>query len=338
MSPAARAGEAGPDHWTHEWAGGFGRARELLAWLGLEPAAVGLSEAAADRFAFRVTRSFARRMRRGDPADPLLRQVLPATDELLPAPGFSQDPVGDLGSRRAPGLLHKYHGRALLVTTASCAIHCRYCFRREFPYESNRLEPRDQAATLAAIAADPSLQEIILSGGDPLALDDHRLEALFAELSRIPQLRRLRMHTRLPVVLPARIGDHLLRLLDDCPLPVTVVIHANHAQELDAEVESALGRLRMACAALLNQSVLLRGVNDSVESLAELSERLFACGVLPYYLHQLDRVSGAAHFEVSDDEAIALARALGARLPGYLVPRLVREIAGEPAKTPLALT
>jgi EF-P beta-lysylation protein EpmB len=323
---------AAPAAWEREWAGGFARVGELLEWLGLDAQALGVCALAEQAFPFRITRSWAARIRPGDPADPLLRQVLPLATERVASPGFGSDPVGDLASQRAPGLLQKYAGRALLVTTGSCAIHCRYCFRRGFPYATQRIGRRELDQTLAAIAADPGLHEVILSGGDPLALPDGHLDDLLARLAMIPQLRRIRIHTRLPVVLPARVGDGLLQLLARPPQPVIMVVHSNHAQELDGEVAAALGRLRAAGITLLNQTVLLRDVNDDAGTLAALSERLFACGVLPYYLHQLDRVQGAAHFEVSDERARELMRGLSAQLPGYLVPRLVREVAGEPAK------
>ena len=237
----------------------------------------------------------------------------------------------------APGLLTKYQGRALLVATGACAVHCRYCFRRHFPYADANPRADGWRAALAAIAADPTIDEVILSGGDPLSLSDTRLSELVAALAALPQLKRLRIHTRQPVVLPERVDAALLAWLAPLRLQKVVVLHVNHAQELDASVADACAKLRDAGATLLNQSVLLRGVNDSVDALAALSERLFALGVLPYYLHQLDRVQGAAHFEVNDRTALALHAALTARLPGYLVPRLVREVAGAPAKQPIAV-
>lgn len=330
--PAGGDAVSGPVGWEREWAGGFSRVGDLLDWLGLDAGSLGVSALAERTFPFRVTRSWAGRIRPGDPADPLLRQVLPVAAENVTTPGFGLDPVGDLASRRAPGLLQKYAGRALLVTTGACAIHCRYCFRREFPYATERLSPRELDQTIAAITDDTSLHEVILSGGDPLSLPDGHLAGLLNRLAAIPHLRRIRIHTRLPVVLPARVGNGLLDLLSGWPQPVVMVVHSNHAQELDDEVAQALGRVRRAGVTLLNQAVLLRGVNDDAGTLAGLSERLLDCGVLPYYLHQLDRVQGAAHFEVDDSQARQLMRELSARLPGYLVPRLVREVAGEPAK------
>ncbi len=307
---------------------------ELLALLGLERLAERLPTDAAD-FPLRVPRGFVGRMRHGDPADPLLRQVLPLDDEYRPMPGFVTDAVGDLAARGARGVLHKYHGRALLVATGSCAVHCRYCFRRHFPYADEIAAANGWRAALDYLRGDPSIDELILSGGDPLALSTAKLAELGREILHLPQLRRLRIHSRLPVVLPQRVDADLLDWLATVPLPTVLVIHANHANELDAQVGAALARLRGAGVTLLNQSVLLAGVNDSVDALAGLSERLFEYGVLPYYIHQLDRVAGAAHFEVPDASAVDLVGRLRARLPGYLVPKLVRERAGEAGKTPL---
>lgn len=308
---------------------------ELLALLGLGEEWRPAAEAAGRAFPLRVPRSFVARMRYGDPNDPLLRQVLPLAAELEPASGFSCDPVGDHAALVAPGVLHKYQGRVLLTATGACAIHCRYCFRRHFPYEQANASADGWQGALAAIAADSSITEVILSGGDPLTLSDRRLNDFIQQLSRLPNVSRLRLHSRLPVVLPARITQSLCDLLAATRLRIVMVIHANHAQELDASVREACARLNDCGFLLLNQSVLLRGVNDSVEALAELSEALFAARVLPYYLHQLDRVQGAAHFEVADEAALALHAQLNARLPGYLVPRLVRETVGASAKMPL---
>ena len=321
--------------WRRQWRDAVRDPRELLALLGLDAQAGAISDAAAAAFPVRVPRAFIARMRHGDPDDPLLCQVLPLVDEEILAPGFSLDAVGDFQARAGAGLLHKYQGRALLVTTGSCAVNCRYCFRRHFPYGEENAGADRWASAIAYLREDPSITEVLLSGGDPLSLSNARLQELGDALRTVPHLRRLRIHTRLPVVLPARVDAPLLAWLASLPWPVTVVLHANHANEFDAEVDAACAGLRAAGATLLNQAVLLRGVNDSVEALAQLSERGFEAGVLPYYLHQLDRVQGAAHFEVPDAEALALHAALAAKLPGYLVPKLVREIPGEPGKTPL---
>jgi EF-P beta-lysylation protein EpmB len=309
---------------------------ELLQLLGLEHLSERLPANAAG-FPLRVPRGFVARMRHGDPQDPLLRQVLPLDLETLQVEGFGVDAVGDGAARSARGVLQKYQGRALLVTTGSCAVHCRYCFRRHYPYGEDSAAANDWNEALAAVAADASVDELILSGGDPLTLSTSKLASLTARLPQLPQLRRLRLHTRLPVVLPERIDVELSNWLAALPLQKVVVIHANHAREFNAEVARAIEALKAAGATVLNQAVLLRGVNDSVQSLIELSEASFAAGALPYYLHQLDRVSGAAHFEVADREALSLLEALRARLPGYLVPKLVRESAGAASKLPLEL-
>ncbi len=311
---------------------------ELADSLGLGGEWVEPARRAAARFPLRVPRSYLARIRHGDATDPLLRQVLPLDAELIETPGYVADPVGDLEALAGQGLLHKYHGRALLVTTGACAIHCRYCFRREFPYGEQHAGRQAFASALEAIRADPSITEVLLSGGDPLTLSDRRLAGLLEGLEAIAHVRRVRVHTRLPVVLPQRIDSGFLAVWNSLRrLQRIVVIHANHAQELRdaADVQAALGALQAAGTTLLNQSVLLRGVNDSVAALEELSVVLFESGVLPYYLHVLDPVRGAAHFDVPEDEARQLHAALTARLPGYLVPKLVREVAGAAAKTML---
>ncbi len=325
-----------PADWQAQWRDAVRDPRQLLALLGLEHLLPRISDAALAQFPLRVPQAFIARMARGDAADPLLRQVLPLDDENRIVPGFTLDAVGDAGAKAADGVIRKYQGRALLIATGSCAIHCRYCFRRHFPSADETAARGGWAEPIRAIAADASIEEVILSGGDPLSLSTPKLRELTARLAGIPHLKRLRIHSRLPVVLPARIDGEFIAWLSSLPWPVAFVIHANHAREFDGEVDTALARLRGTGAALMNQAVLLRGVNDSVEALAALSERSFAAGVLPYYLHQLDRVQGAAHFEVDDARAMALHRALAARLSGYLVPRLVREIAGDSGKRPLA--
>ena len=326
--------QAAPQRWQALWRDAVRDPAELLALLGLESLATGLSATDAG-FPLRVPRGFVARMRHGDPHDPLLRQVLPVLDEDRVVPGFDLDAVGDGAARRGGGVIHKYRGRALLVATGSCAVHCRYCFRRHYPYADDTAAAAGWREAVELIGADDSIHEVILSGGDPLSLATRKLAELTDALRGIPHIRRLRIHTRLPIVLPERVDAGLLAWLRRLPWPLAVVVHANHANEFDAGVDVAMAALRGAGATLLNQAVLLRGVNDSVEALADLCERGHQAGVLPYYLHQLDRVAGAAHFEVADAEAFALHAALAARLPGYLVPRLVREIAGESGKTPL---
>src|SRR5690348_5570363 len=308
--------------------------RELLALVGLPRLADRLPAGDAG-FPLKVPRGFLRRMREGDPRDPLLPQVLPQLAECEEAPGFIDDAVGDLDAVAAHGVLHKYDGRALLIAAGSCAINCRYCFRRHFPYAEELAAAHAWREAVDCLANDTAIREVILSGGDPLVLSTRKLSDLTDRLRDVPHVMRLRIHSRLPVVLPERIDDAFCAWLSALPLQRVVVLHANHPNELDAGVEAACTRLREAGATLLNQSVLLRGVNDDADALTELSERLFACGVLPYYLHQLDRVRGTAHFEVPDARARELVDSMRARLPGYLVPRLVRELPGEGAKTPI---
>ena len=321
--------------WQQAWREAVRDPTELLALLRLDPAALGVSAQALAQFPLRVPRSFVSRMRPGDAHDPLLRQVLPITAEMQLVPGFSLDAVGDGAAKKATGVIQKYRGRALLVTTGSCAIHCRYCFRRHFDYAGENASREQWSGAVGAIAADPDIDEVILSGGDPLSLATPKLLELTRALARIPHLKRLRIHSRLPIVLPERVDDELLQWLRGLPWPVAFVLHANHANEFDADVDAALARIRDTGAQLLNQAVLLRGVNDDIDALTALSERSFAAGVLPYYLYQLDRVQGTAHFEVSDAQALALHSALMARLSGYLVPKLVREVAGDSGKRPL---
>jgi EF-P beta-lysylation protein EpmB len=332
-SPSARLSSPATD-WRELWRNAITDPVELLRMVGLGERC-DLLPADDAGFALRVPRGFVARMRHGDPRDPLLLQVLPQRAEHDQVEGYSTDAVGDMASKAGHGLLHKYDGRALLIASGSCAINCRYCFRRHFPYNEEIAAASQWREALARVRADPSIRELILSGGDPLALATHKLEELTQSLAGLPQVIRLRIHTRLPVVLPERIDDRFIAWLDALPLQKVVILHANHANEFDAGVDEACARLRGAGASLLNQSVLLRDVNDDADTLAALSERMFAAGVLPYYLHQLDRVQGAAHFEVSDDLALGLLQQLRRRLPGYLVPRLVREVAGDTAKRPL---
>jgi EF-P beta-lysylation protein EpmB len=320
--------------WQRELAQAITDPLELCRLLDLDPRLAVPARAAGSQFRLLVPRGFVRRMRRGDPADPLLRQVLPGAQELIERTGFGADPLREQQTRRAPGLLHKYHGRALLITTGACAVHCRYCFRREYPY-ADPDAPRFRAA-LEVIAGDPSIREVILSGGDPLSLTTTRLAQLSAALSAIPHVRRLRLHTRTPIVLPERVDEEFTDWVAALPWRCVIVLHCNHANEIDAQVRAASARLRAAGALLLNQSVLLAGVNDSVPALSELSEALWSAGILPYYLHLLDRVRGAAHFEVDESRARALAAGLAACLPGYLVPRLAREVPGAPGKSVIA--
>ncbi|MDP3534341.1 MAG: EF-P beta-lysylation protein EpmB [Halomonas sp.] len=282
-----------------------------------------------------VPEAYLARIEPNNPADPLLLQVLPVSDETLTPKGYVLDPLEEAEHRPAKGLIHKYAGRVLLIASPNCAINCRYCFRRHFPYSDNAPSRAQWQEALDYIRNDASIHEAILSGGDPLAASDRQLAWLVAQLESIPHLKRLRIHTRLPVVIPDRIDDALLGWLAATRLQKVVVLHINHANEIDQPVVDACARLKHAGVTLLNQSVLLKGVNDNVPTLATLSERLFEAGVLPYYLHVFDPVQGAAHFDVPDEDAQALVKQLLDHLPGFLMPRLVREIPGRSSKTPL---
>ena len=305
---------------------------ELLRLLDLPEDALGTPAETA--FPLLVPRGFVARMRKGDARDPLLRQMWPSAAELDPAEGFTADPVREQGLADH-GVIRKYPGRVLLIASGACPLHCRYCFRREFPYQSQLALRADWSAALAALRDTAGATEAILSGGDPLSLSNRRLRELFARLADTA-LTTVRIHTRFPVAIPERVDEGLLGVLRGTRLKTVMVVHSNHANELDAGVARSLAALKPALAALLNQSVLLKGVNDDAGTLAALSERLFACGVLPYYLHLLDHVAGAAHFDVDETSAKRLVTALRSRLPGYLVPRLVRETPGELSKTVVA--
>lgn len=324
-----------PDGWQRELAQAITDPQELIQLLALPDPLLEPARRASQAFPLRVTRYFARLMRRGDPADPLLRQVLPLDAEFTPAPGFVADPVNDHAAALGSGLLQKYAGRALLVTTGACAVHCRYCFRRHYPYaDENAL--RHQAEVIRQLSARTDIDEVILSGGDPLSLSDQRLQGLFMAFEQVPHLRRLRLHTRLPVALPSRVTPGLISALVESRFSTSLVLHSNHPNELSDELQDKLDTIRKAGIPLLNQSVLLAGVNDQAETLVSLSERLFDLGVLPYYLHLLDPVEGASHFQVDLAKARHIEQQLHRRLPGYLVPRLVREIPGGAGKTPLS--
>lgn len=324
-----------PPFWQTELAQSITDPAALLTYLDLDPSDFSPPPLPGPDFPFRVTRPYAGRIRKGDPNDPLLLQVLPQAAERMTDPGFGADPVGDLLSVVRPGLLHKYAGRVLLISTGACAIHCRYCFRRDFPYAGQQLAKSREREALAAIAGDASIQEVILSGGDPLILTDERINSLIKAIAAIPHVRRLRFHSRIPVVLPSRIDAGFLAAVSTSRLRVVMVIHANHPQELDEPVREAVRAMLNHGITVLNQSVLLRGVNDDAEILIALSERLFDQGVLPYYLHLLDKAQGTAHFDVPEHEALALLDTLRQQLPGYLVPKLVREMAGDPYKRPM---
>lgn len=315
----------------------FTNLQTLCDYLQLSPQDLNLSLQAAENFPLRVPKSFASRIEKSNPNDPLLRQVLPISNELQIYDGFSNDPVGDLQAVKQVGVLHKYHGRVLLINTGACAIHCRYCFRRNFPYADLQLSKQQETEAIRAIAKDETIEEVILSGGDPLVLNDARLASLFEKLNEISTLKRIRIHTRLPIVQPERVTTELLDLLKNSSKKIVVVVHCNHANEIDTDVTQACEKLKNADVTLLNQSVLLHGVNDDVTTLCNLSERLFEIGVLPYYLHFLDKAHGTGHFQVSEMEALKLISAVQNRLAGYLVPKLVTEQAGELSKQYLHL-
>jgi EF-P beta-lysylation protein EpmB len=319
-------------NWQQQLAEAFTDLDELCAYLNLSIKQLPVSQDAAKTFALKVPRSFAEAIDKGNPHDPLLRQVLPIRDEMQVYPGYSDNPVGDLEAAQEAGVLHKYHGRVLLINTGSCAINCRYCFRRSFPYADLQLGKEKEIAALRYIRENPDIAEVILSGGDPLLLSDDRLQRLFRQIAGIAHVKRIRIHSRLPIVLPARITPGLLDVLTQYAKPVVLVVHCNHPHELTARVAEACRLLKHKGIVLLNQSVLVRGVNDKAADLIALSERLFENGVMPYYLHLLDKVSGAGHFEVGEVEALDLVRQMQAALPGYLVPKLVKEIAGVDSK------
>lgn len=290
---------------------------------------------AVKSFPLFAPRPFVNRMRRGDATDPLLLQVLPVAEELTEVSGFSTDPLSEQDSSLHPGLLQKYDRRVLLVTTGACAIHCRYCFRRHFPYSEVPHGIDDWQPSIDAIADDDSIEEVILSGGDPLTIADRTLGGLTRRIEQITHVQRLRFHTRLPIMIPERVNSKLVDLLETTRLQVIIVLHANHAAEIDADVAAAIARLQKTGTPVLNQSVLLQAVNDSVELMEELCRRLTNIGVMPYYMHQLDRVDGAAHFDVPKEKGRMIIDQLRGRLPGYAVPRFVEEQPGDRSKRPI---
>ncbi|MEG1697075.1 MAG: EF-P beta-lysylation protein EpmB [Acinetobacter sp.] len=290
---------------------------------------------ASEQFKLRVPRAFVGKMRIGDPFDPLLLQVLPHHLELEEHPEFITDPLGEEAANQMAGVLHKYQSRFLLTLTGACAIHCRYCFRRHFPYQENLPKNDDWLNIKQYIEDNPAINEIILSGGDPLTLSNRKIALWLERLESLPQLKILRIHSRVPVVIPNRIDDEFISILKNSRLRIIVVIHSNHASELDDFTCSKLLQLSLHHITVLNQTVLLKGVNDSATTLTELSYRLFEARVMPYYLHVLDKVKGAQHFDLRSSEIDHIYSDVLASLAGYLVPKLVREIAGEKNKTPL---
>jgi len=323
------------ESWSRSLAQAVRDVDQLVELLNLPKSLSPQALAAARLFPLMVPKSYLNRIEPGNPSDPLLLQVLPLGDEFDQAPGFTEDAVGDNQSKTAPGLMQKYAGRALFIATGSCAVHCRYCFRRHYPYGDEPKTMAEWEPAFAALEADTSIKEVILSGGDPLMLTDARLAKLFERFNSIGHLSRLRIHSRLPIVLPDRMTDRLIDLMRSSRLTPIMVVHANHPQELQNDCAQALKKIVQAGITVLNQAVLLKGVNDSIEPLEQLCERLVDLGVIPYYLHQLDRVAGTAHFEVPEQVGRLLIEALRKKLPGYAIPQYVREIPGEGHKTPL---
>lgn len=290
---------------------------------------------ASEQFKLRVPRAFVGKMNIRDPLDPLLLQVLPHHLELEEHPEFVTDPLGEEVANQMAGVLHKYQSRFLLTLTGACAIHCRYCFRRHFPYQENLPKNDDWENIKQYIEQNPYINEVILSGGDPLTLNNRKIALWLERLASLPQIKILRIHSRVPIVIPNRIDDELISILKNSRLRIVVVVHSNHAAELDNFTCSKLLQLSLHHITVLNQAVLLKGVNDSAETLNELSLRLFDARVMPYYLHVLDKVKGAQHFDLDSSKIDQIYSDVLASLPGYLVPKLVREIAGEKNKTPL---
>ena len=306
---------------------------ELLNQLGLRAEDLNATEQAATEFPIKVPQSFVQLMEYGNPNDPLLKQVLPITSELQVDNNFSTDPVDESSFNPVPGIVHKYRNRVLMIISPNCAINCRYCFRRHFPYDENRQSKQQWLKALDYLKTKPEINEVIFSGGDPLAANDHFLRWLTAEIESIQHIKRLRIHTRLPVVIPSRVDDQLLTWLGNTRLKPTLVLHINHANEIDEALRQGVDRLKKSGITVLNQSVLLKGINDNSDQLISLSEKLFDAGIMPYYLHMLDPVQGASHFDVSMDRAVEIFRQIQTELPGFLVPKLVQERAGERSKS-----
>lgn len=321
--------------WKQQLSNSIVSVHKLLAILEINPSTLNLSEQANQQFSLRVPLPFVEKMTKGDPNDPLLLQVLPVLAEEEQSPGFSLDPLQEANANPVPGLIHKYKNRVLLIGAQTCAINCRYCFRRHFPYQENRIGSKDIDSIIQYITQHTELDEVILSGGDPLANNDKTLNQLISQLNNIKHLKRLRIHTRLPVVIPARINQDLIHWVNQSRLPVTFVIHVNHPNEVDSALTEAMAKLRATGNMVLNQSVILKGINDNAKTLIRLSEKLFEAGVMPYYLNVLDRVQGSAHFEVTEAEALQLTEQMMINTSGYLVPKLVRESAEIPYKMPI---
>ena len=318
--------------WQQQFAKAVTDYQELFEILQLPEDGAIASTAINSGFPLKVTRDYLDCIEKGNLNDPLLKQILPVPAENESVEGFYSDPVGDLGATKIPGLIHKYHGRVLLIATPACAIHCRYCFRRHFPYTESSANGSNLEPALDYIQNNKQISEVILSGGDPLSLSDAQLEKLISSIQTIEHVKTIRLHSRLPVVLPDRITNELIKLLSQSKFQAVLVIHSNHPNELSNKVLQGLARFQSSGITLLNQSVILNSVNDHEDTLIRLSRKLFSAGVLPYYIHMLDRVSGAAHFAVSTNKAIKIHKKMQESLPGYLVPKLVREVTDFPHK------
>lgn len=320
-------------NWQQALAESITDPKQLIQLLQLPVSLLPQLQRASESFQLRVPRPFLELMKPGNLNDPLLLQVLPQTQELLSQPGYLSDPLQEAGHNPQRGIIHKYHGRVLLTLSGACAVNCRYCFRRHFPYQDNQLGSQQWQQALSYLRQHPEVEEVIFSGGDPLATPDNRIFNMIEDLEQLPQLKRLRIHSRLPVVIPQRLTDALSQRLQQSRLQVVLVLHINHPNEISTALHQRLQSLQLGGITLLNQSVLLKGVNDNSDTLVHLSEKLFTSGILPYYLYLLDPVEGAAHFDLSETQAKLLAGQMAARLPGYLVPRLARDIPGKTAKT-----
>ncbi len=322
--------------WQQELAQGFNDPEKLLRYLSIDPSQFVDSFAARKLFPLRVPVPFVHRMNRGDINDPLLKQVMTSSDEFIEEAGFSDDPLLEQQTP-VPGLLHKYDNRVLLMLRTACAINCRYCFRRHFPYQDNSLNKAGLVDVATYIAKNEQINEVIISGGDPLMASDQHIAQLFALIEPIKHVTRIRIHTRLPIVIPSRITDELLKTFKESRFNVIMVMHINHGNEIDQSINDICKRLKQADVTLLNQAVLLKDINNDITSLIDLSEQLFDAGIMPYYLHLLDKVNGATHFDSDEKDAIKLMQQLYQHLPGFLVPKLVREIGGQAHKTPIDL-
>ena len=323
-------------NWQKELAFSFTDPTKLLQHLGLDEENYAQHIKARRLFPKRVPRHFVELMEKGNPNDPLFLQVMPLSEEFLTPPGYSEDPLEEHDTA-GKGILHKYDSRVLLMVRTGCAVNCRYCFRRHFPYADNAVSKHQWEDVLDYIRVNSNINEVIFSGGDPLMAKDDHLAWLANEIADIAHVKRLRIHTRLPVVLPDRLDDAFMDWFSNLPMQKVLVLHANHANEISSKLIVRLRKLQQKGVTLLNQSVLLKGINDSGEAISQLSEALFEAGVLPYYLHVLDKVQGASHFYVSDGDARGIMEEAIKRLPGFLVPKLVREIGGQPGKTPIDL-